>query len=233
MLSVYFGNDVVAVRTKAFAYITTLEKKSYEVVRIEADAYERGMCAALGGGPSLFSGKKVYVLDTPSDSELFIQELTGLLPEFSKADDMYVVIEGALLSPDKKRYEKVGATLYEHTKTDKDFFNVFALADALARKDKKMLWVGIIEARTHGLSSEEVIGTLWWQLKTLSLAGQTKSAAEAGLKDFPYNKAKRALALFREGEIKRLSQELLAVYHDGHSGVRDIDTAFEAWALTL
>jgi DNA polymerase III delta subunit len=232
MLTIYFGNDVVQVRTKAFAYVATLEKKDYEVVRIEADAYQSGMCATLGGR-SLFGGKKVYVLDMPSDSELFLQELTGLLPEYSEAEDIYVVIEGALLSADKKRYEKVGATLNEHTKTDKDFFNVFVLADALARKDKKMLWVGIIEARTHGVSTEEVIGTLWWQLKTLSLARRAKSAAEAGLKDFPYNKAKRALGTFKEGEIERLSRELLAVYHDGHSGVRDIDTAFEAWVLTL
>jgi hypothetical protein len=82
-----------------------------------------------------------------------------------------------------------------------------------------------------GLSAEEIIGTLWWQLKTLRLAMLTKSAEEAGVKDFPYNKAKRALKNFKDGEIETLSLRLLNLYHDGHAGKCDIDLALEEWVL--
>jgi len=74
---------------------------------------------------------------------------------------------------------------------------------------------------------------LWWQLKALRLAKQTSSASEAGMKDFPYNKAKRALAKFSEGEVEKLAQSLLEVYHDGHAGVRDMETSLEEWILRL
>jgi len=103
----------------------------------------------------------------------------------------------------------------------------------LANKDKKSLWLLFCEAKRNGLSGEEIIGTLWWQLKSLRLAAMTNSASEAGMKDFTYNKAKRALRNFRDGELETLSHSLLLAYHDGHGGIRDIDYALEEWVLGL
>jgi hypothetical protein len=74
---------------------------------------------------------------------------------------------------------------------------------------------------------------LWWQLKSLRLAALTQSAQEAGMKDFPYNKSKRALPAFAPGEVVTLSQSLLELYHAGHSGQRDMDIALEQWVLAL
>ena len=91
----------------------------------------------------------------------------------------------------------------------------------------------MVAARQAGVSAEEVIGILWWQLKTLRLAAVTKSAPEAGMKDFPYNKAKRALGNFSDGELETLSHSVLRVYHDGHAGKTDIDFALEQFVLSL
>lgn len=112
-------------------------------------------------------------------------------------------------------------------------FNTFAMADALARKDKKSLWVLLQNARHHNVSAEEIIGTLFWQLKSLRLAAETSSALEAGMKPFMYTKAKSALGKFAPGELTTLSRTLLSLYHDGHSGKRDIDLALEKFLLTL
>jgi hypothetical protein len=89
------------------------------------------------------------------------------------------------------------------------------------------------EARQSGLREEEIIGMLWWQLKSLRLALVTNSADEAGMKEFPYTKAKRALSTFAPGEVVLLSQSLLELYHAGHSGQSDMDVALEEWVLTL
>ena len=89
------------------------------------------------------------------------------------------------------------------------------------------------EAKAAGQSAEEIIGVLWWQLKTLRLAAITNLASEAGLKDFPYNKAKRSLSHFKEGELGTLSLSLLSLYHEGPAGIVDIDEALEQWLLRV
>ena len=144
-----------------------------------------------------------------------------------------MVIEGTLLAAPKKAYAKYAESLEEFKAEKEERFNTFAMADALAAKDKKRLWLLLQEATAAGLAAEEIIGVLWWQLKTLRLAAITNSAREAGLKDFPYNKAKRALVKFKDSELERTSESLLAVYHGGHGGKRDIDLALEQWTLSL
>ena len=39
--------------------------------------------------------------------------------------------------------------------------------------------------------------------------------------------------VFKEGELEALSRSLLALYHDGHGGKKDIDLALEKWTLTI
>ena len=53
------------------------------------------------------------------------------------------------------------------------------------------------------------------------------------MKDFPYQKAKRALVNFKEGDIEHLTRTLIAVYHDGHGGKRNLNDALEAWVLSV
>ena len=88
------------------------------------------------------------------------------------------------------------------------------------------------EAILAGIAAEEMVGILWWQLKTLRLAAIAKSE-EAGLKDFPYQKAKRSLAKFGEGELEKLSASLLTLIHNSRLGYYDIDQALERWILRI
>ena len=109
--------------------------------------------------------------------------------------------------------------------------NPFALTDALVARDKKALWLQLRTLLDNGLRGEEIVGTLWWQLKTMRMAGLTKSAEEAGMKDFSYNKAKQALRKYSKEEVERLSQELLVLYHDAHAGKGDMELSLEKWVL--
>nr|MBP7119590.1 hypothetical protein [Candidatus Woesebacteria bacterium] len=154
------------------------------------------------------------------------------LESLATSTETFVVIEKDLNASDKKQFAKQTDNLNEYKKVGTETkFNVFAMAEALVNKDKRQLWVLLQEAKRNGLSAEEIIGTLWWQLKTLRLAMLTKSAEEAGVKDFPYNKAKRALKNFKDDEIETLSFKLLNLYHAGHAGKCDIDLALEEWVL--
>ena len=89
------------------------------------------------------------------------------------------------------------------------------------------------EANAASLRPEEIIGMLWWQLKALRLAKITRTAEEAGMKEYPYKKAKQSLGLFKDGEVEQLSHSLLELYHDAHQGKRDMDLALEEWVLRV
>jgi DNA polymerase III delta subunit len=231
MYVVFFGTDRGGVRDAATAYFDANLPPDGTLTTIDAADFEPGQLEDALGATSLFGGSEWFVLDSPSGNPDFAEEVNGSLAELSESGNTFVILEGSLLAPAKKKYAKAALEMKEFTAEKKERFNSFALAEALAGKDKRKLWVLLQEARLEGLRDEEIIGMLWWQLKSLRLAAVTKSAEEAGMKDFPYNKAKRALAKFSEGEVERLSQSLLEVYHDGHGGLRDMDTSLEGWML--
>lgn len=233
MLHIFFGNGAVAVRQKAFAFALIKESEGFKLDRIDGDSFVQGVCADIAGAVSLFGEKTIYLIDTPSSDSLFNEEVLASLPLFKESENIFVIIEESLLAPAKKVFAKYAESLEEVATVSAERYNAFAMADSLSQKDKKTLWLQLQEASASGLSAEEIIGTLWWQLKTLRLAKITKSASEAGMKDFPYNKAKRALSNFKEGELEELSTRLLALYHDGHLGKRDINIALEKWTLSI
>jgi DNA polymerase III delta subunit len=234
MLHVYFGNDVTTVRGLALGAVETLVAASpARVSKLEASSYAPGVIANLLGSVSLFGEQELYLIDTPSDDPDFYAEVTEAAEAMGESSNQFVIIEGALLAPEKKKFAPYASTMEETKQGASSTFNVFALAEAVAKKDKKSLWVLLQEAKRNGSSAEEIIGILWWQLKTMRIAAITGSAAEADMKDFSYNKAKSALRNFGPGELETVSLNLLKIYHAGHGGVRDIDEGLEEWVLGL
>ena len=233
MLHVFFGSGTIGVRKNAFAKVASYEKEGYVCVRIEAESYGTGLCSEIAYSASLFGQKTVYFIDTPSASEIFKEEVTVSLEAFSQSKNAFVVVEEALLAAPKKNYTKFATSIEETAGETKERFSPFLLADALLEKDKKRLWLLYADAIQAGLSAEEIIGTLWWQLKTARLAQVTSSASEADMKEYPYSKAKRGLRNFKAGELETISRNLLTLYHEGHGGKKDIDHALEKWMLSI
>jgi DNA polymerase III delta subunit len=233
MLYVFHGNSPTRVRALAYKKALPFEEEGLHLERIDGDSYTQGLITEAAQSATLFGEKLLFFIDTPSSESAFNEEVLASLEGLAQSVNIFIIVEESLLAAPKKQYGKYAAEVEEIKEEKGREFNVFALADSLSRKDKKMLWIGLCEAKDAGLSAEELIGTLWWQLKTLRLASMTKTAGEADMKDFPYNKAKRSLATFKEGELERISQSLLALYHEGHQGEVDIDLALEKWALSL
>ena len=232
MLHLYYGNDTMAVRERALAAADRLAvKESARITRLESNEFAPGMLANLLGAASLWGEREIYVLDTPSEDVAFYVEVISYAAEMGESANQFVIMEAAMLAPERKKFEKHTTTLEESKREATERFDVFRMAEALSKRDKKSLWVLLQEAKRAGLSAEEIVGTLWWQLKTLRLAALTKSADESGMKEYPYSKAKRALSGFKAGEIETLSANLLRVYHEGHGGVRDTDEGLEEWVL--
>ena len=231
MLHVYFGTDRQAVRDQAADFSEKNLPPDGTTTVIDAADYQPGQLADALGATSLFGGAEWFLVDTPSANPDLAEEVKTNLAAMAESSNTFIVLEGSLLAPAKKAYTKHTSTIEEFTAEKAGRFNTFALADALANKDRRQLWVLLQEAKLQGSAPEELIGIIWWQLKVLQLAATTRSATEAGMKEYSYSKAKRALSKFAPGELSRLSHGLLQLYHDGHAGVRDIDLALEQWVL--
>ncbi len=233
MLHTFFGNDTSTVRQKAADFLEQKKEAGITVERIDTDSYAPGVFINLSGATSLFGTETLYLIDTPSNQKDFFTDVIEHLEILAESPNTFVVIEESILAPEKKRFQKHAETFVEYKKNVTERFNAFSMADSLAKKNKRMLWVQLQEAYSAGLSPEEIIGTLWWQLKSLRLAALTQNAAEAGMKDFPYSKAKQSLKNFKPGEVESLSERLLGLYHEGHGGRVDITLALEKWTLTI
>lgn len=228
MIKVFFGNDLIAIRQTAFK---AAEETGFRTETIDLARYESGWFASLANSVSLFEGPVAYIVDTPSEYSEADRELQDALSVLAESANHFVIIEGPLLAAERKVYEKYAESVKEFKTAAKTRFNTFSLADALATRDRKKLWLLWHEAKRNGIASEELIGILWWQLKSIRLAAVTKNADEAGMKDFSYQKARRALAKLPKEDAESLSHSLINLLHQSRLGLVELDIAIEWWIL--
>lgn len=231
MLLVFCGSDTVAVRARAVGVVDAYEARGVVPARLDAEGYEDGALAHHLGGVSLFGGEAVCVLDTPSEREDFLLAVTDALPEIAASSTIFILIETAPLADYRRTLQKHAADFTELKAEAKEKVDPFALGNAFMARDKKTMWIILTRELGIGTPPEALTGSLWYQLKSLRLAAITKSAEEAGMKDFPYKKAKAALSKYSLPEVERLSAALLAVYHEGHSEKGEMAVGLEKWVL--
>lgn len=232
MIKIFSGNDSINIRNAALKEVASLEKQGGRVQFVDCDNYEAGMVASLASENSLFGGEMTYLLENPLSNSKVRDELEANSDTLRDSNNVFIFIEGALKADEKKYWNKY-ADVEEFKSVAGRSFNTFALADALANRDRKSLWLLWSEARLSGIPSEELIGILWWQFKSIRLAALTDSAEEAGMKDYPYQKSKRALTRFTKEEVEKLSHSLLDTYHQSRLGGLDMDLAVERWLLKV
>ena len=112
-------------------------------------------------------------------------------------------------------------------------FNIFSFTDAIGLRKKRDAWILYRKALSTGVSAEELFYKVFWQVKIMLLAGKTKSPTEAGMKPFPYNKARGFLKNFKSGELEALSFSLVSGYHQVRRGEGETETLLEKMLLSL
>jgi hypothetical protein len=233
MLNVFFGTDSEKVRGAAHAHLETCVAKGMVVRRLDTDNFTEEAVSSHMNASSLFGETSVCLIDVYGDDGSIREVIIRHGAQMVASAHSFLVMETTLLADEKKKLTQCGATLFEYKREKQETFNVFGLTDAFVRRDKKALWVLLQDAWHHGVSNEEIVGILFWQVKMIRLAGKTKNADEAKQKSFVYDKAKRALAKFSLEESERMSEELLNIYHAGHAGLHDTSLALEKWVLSL
>lgn len=232
MLYVVFGNDRTRVTRKTQALIDALHSKrrDAELFFIDSENMRLDVFEELTQSQGLFE-KKYIVRVVECNREL----LTEVLPLCQESENVFLFTEGVLDANTKKLFDAHAEKMWECTVAEKkkEYFNTFALTDAVGERSRGKAWVLFEEAVRSGVSPEEIHGVLWWQVKNMLLVSKTTSATEAGLKPFVYSKTKKALTHFSTTDIEMLAHMLMQAYTNARRGKVDLRVGLELFVLGI
>jgi len=240
MLYAFYGSDVAKSSSKALALVESLRTKRPDAafVRLEAKDWDPAVIEQHLGGQGLFSNKYIVLLDRLTENTEAKEAINDFIPALQESQNIFIALEGKLNAELKKAFEKnteksVISDVAPEAKAGfgKGDFNIFALADALGTRDAFKSWKIYREAIENGMEPENIVGTLFWQAKSMTLALHARSAAEAGLSPFVFSKSKKYAGNYSDGEMKSLIGDLVLLYHNGHRGMNDLELSIEKLLL--
>ena len=201
MLYFFSGTD----RKKAYAATDAAIQKSSKngphIVRITDANAPADLAAVLGGG-GMFGEKHVIMLDGVCANGEMREVFFAAMPEMAKSKELFFVLEGKLDAPTRKGIEKYAEKAERFdVKKEKEGGEIFELARALRRGDKKALWVGYQRALLRDEAPEAIHGVLFWGAKQALLAARGAKDMErpkrlvAELAELPHEARRHGFAL--------------------------------------
>ncbi len=126
---------------------------------------------SLASTPALFGGPRVFVLVGALNSERQ-EEFLELAEVFVASPHTFVCEEEKLLKAPTTLLQRAGVTIEIAKKVEKKErgFDPFGLTVALAARDKKKLWLGLVQARQAGEKPEALAGLLAWKARQIKNA---------------------------------------------------------------
>lgn len=140
-------------------------------------------------------------------------DFVDIAEELAASPHRFVFEEEKLLKRRSDALKKAGAKLEEAPVQKKtESFDIFSVANVFAARDRKKFWLSVTKALHAGAAPEAIAGMLHWKVRDLLAKGGGKYTRE---------------------ELKGLSRELVALYHDSHRGAGPLELLLERFALTL
>lgn len=238
VLYVIHGSDIEKSREKSHALFEALKQKKPDASAgaITSEEITVDKLDELTQTQGLFENKQILFMDRTLENKDVREVMLEKIDAIADSPNIFIFFEGKLTKDVLKKLEKRAEKITEYEAAEgkkKESASMFHLADALAAKDKKALWVGLREALEYDAAPEEIHGILFWQAKSLALASKAASAESAGLNPFVFSKAKRYLSAWKDGEVDALLTNLVSMYHKAHRGEVDFAIELEKMALDL
>ncbi len=214
-------------------------------MKIGEEELSEGRIAELASGQALFSNKYIVhfakTFENKENKELILKNLK----EIAKSENIFIFTEGKMDKAALTKIEKNSEKVEEFAKPEKALTKKQALAakgekvdffeftDALGRRDKKGLWVLYQDALAEQVPAEEIHGMFFWETKSMLLGKKCKTAEEAGMKPYPFQKAREHGRNYKDGELETILEKLVTMYHEAHRGNADFHVALEKFILEL
>jgi hypothetical protein len=212
---------------------------------LDGDTWQEAAFDEYVGGQGLFVQKYIVVLDRLFEKKEIKEYVIERLKILKASENIFVIIENSLDKATLAKFEKTAEKIQSFGEgKDEDGknanknkksadFNLFAMTDALGSRNQKRLWTLYQQALRHDVVSEELHGVLFWQVKSMILATVSKDIKESGLNPFVYGKAKAYAKNFTLSELKKISSQLITIYHQAHRGEVDFNSALEKFFLSI
>jgi len=248
---IYFlhGNDTRKSRVKLTSLLKSLflKKPNAGFFKLDSDNFTESKLKELILSQGLFEKKYIVQMDGLFEEKEVTKLLENQLESLNASENIFIFIENKVSKLILKKIEKYAIKVQEFslknnqvkslTTVNENFkigdFNIFDLATCFGKRDKKNLWVIYQKTKIRAIPSEEVSGIIFWQLKTMFQALFSKTASQAGLKPFVFNKAKSYLKNYSEDELRRISAQLVFFYHNARRSGLELDLALEKFIIEL
>lgn len=239
MLYFIYGEDFKKARTKAKNLLDILvtKKPNSNLFKLNSENFEEKIIEEGLGGMGLFENKYIIFLDKIFEKEETKEFILEKIKKITESDNIFILLEEKIDKKTLTKIEKYAQKIQEFSgvvKKEKERAKPFSLTDALGRRDKKGAWAEYQKVLREGLVPEEIHGILFWQIKTMLLANSSKSSVEADLNPFVFKKAKEFSRNYSEDELKKMSSQLVSIYHDMRRGVvEDMGLEIEKFLLGI
>jgi hypothetical protein len=174
MLYLYFGTDIEKARAAARA------RAGERALRItDAHTVEDLGAALLGGG--MFGAEQTVILDRIFANGAMHEIIFAKLSTLRDSRDSFHLVTEKLDVTSQKMIEKHASEVqkFEMAKGSREVSTVFALANALKRGDKKILWVALQREFLNDAAPEALHGMLFWAAKDMFLKSRLGSTDRA------------------------------------------------------
>jgi DNA polymerase III delta subunit len=176
MLYVFHGADVAQAGVKARALVASLRAKRPDAAfeKVDSDGWNSAIIEGHLGGQGLFSNKYIVFLDRVTENAEAKDEIVRFIPAMQESPNIFIAFEGKLNAELKKAFDKSAEKVVECEKKaaaaggfKASGPNVFALGDAVAKRDVFKAWSLYRQAIDGGAEPEAILGMLFWKAKTM------------------------------------------------------------------
>ncbi len=211
MLYFFSGTD----RKKAYeameAALKKTAKKGSRIVRITDANMPADLTAALGGG-GMFDQSRIVVLNGVLANEEMYAELLKSLSRIRDSEETFFILEEKPDAATRKQIEKYAESSDRYdSPSAKKGGDIFAIANALRRADKKALWVNYQRQLAENAAPEAIHGVLFWAAKDMFLKARTD---------------------VEKGRAKRLLEDLAELPHESRRRGVELEYALERFVLS-
>jgi len=224
MIYFFHGKNIEKSRVKAHDLIDSLRKKKPDAsfFKLDTESFDNAKMQEYIGGQGLFSNKYIVFLDRLCEDKEIKEQFIEKLKEIKESENIFIILEGKIdkvtAGKIEKRSEKfINSDLTEKEIEEKDNkkeeLNIFEIANALARRNKKEIWMIYRQLIDSGKVPEEIHGVLFWKAKTMLIAGGTHN--------------------WEKEELQDLLDKLITVYHEARRGNGEIEIGVERVVLHI
>ncbi len=237
MIIFLYGNAFNKLHKKQKDIINSLKKKrpGSEVFFVNEETFDKGKMEELLYGRGLFDEKYITVLKNLLKNDDSQKYILSNLKNLKESPHVFILVEESVTKALLKKISEYSYIVEDISlkKTIEKDFNIFSFTDAVGERDKLKAWIILNEGLMYGKDIENFYNLFFWLIKGIKAAQIFSSFTDAGMKPYPYNKARLYSKNYTPQELEKISLELLNAPQKERKGITSLRSSVERLILDL